>query len=1065
MPISLPTVYRRPRRRAKRDVRTHFEALEERSLPAFTHWPGLLAPVTEAMPGETLDRALDLGTPDQTGRAEAVGTIGNGPAGPADVAWYRFTLNGPARVTLATLDKAAGSPFVGVLSLYNSDPQDYGDPYDPLGYRLLAQQDGSAQGGDATLTRDLSPGTYYVAVSGTGNRYFHPLLAGSGYPAASTGDYGLLLTATGLALGTAPGPVVLTSDPAAGATLDRSPFVARLNLSAPLDPSTIVPGQTTQLAWNPTGAFGDGNDQAVSLGGVNFSAAANELQLTPAAPLAPGYYRLFLAGDSTANAAVVAGVDGSPLGKTDAHPNGQDFTTTFQVTWVDGGATSDDTPATAHPLGNVAGTSVIQLAGAIGDDPAYNPASADPLLANPAAQVDLYHFRLVGTGHFALSAEVFAGRIGSSLDPALSLFERDANGGLQLVGVNDNSLNSAQATDGTTPLFNDPVLFAGLTAGDYYLAVSGTGNVPDPAAGVAPGTQGVFDPTVPHSGSNGYTTGPYVLNLLVQPDSVPPRVTATTPAYGFRFDAPPTQLVVQFSKPVNLEQLVYQTFRQRSSSELDAVFVQGAGGKKYYPRLIAYDRATNQATFLMLDGLANGWYQLHVSGSGPLGVTDFAGNPVVGNSLSGDYVVSFAVSGPARGTNGNPLLWLDQEPNNDLAHAQALGVLFPNEVSAGVVIQRDFRPGAKPAPGPAPRDTADYYTFQVLQQREYIISLTGYKPPSGPPLTLTDTSGHPIAAIVQGNGTAVKVNLAPGSYVIRIGGWTAAQAAGVAYRLRIGLGLSLENPPPLTSGPAPALRIQLATNTPPADPTPSPTPTPMPTPVPEPRNPSAPPADPPARLILTVTPATTPAAGIVSVVATTSTTSARPEAGLPPGALVGFSTAPVGGVRGDGSTGGAPAPDRLLLPGVGVSFAAGPVPLPVLVQTFSSGCEATATGPDQAPPPEEIHRALDQFWNRVLDTPSLGDWLKGWLGYWLDGWTLPAPGAPSADEGGGSDGMLRDDAQDGLLPDRTPPEAPAACALDWRWACAVAGLGACTSAPTRDRRQRTPGGGPDGGRT
>jgi hypothetical protein len=947
MPISLPTVQRRPRRHARGDVRPSFESLEERSLPAVTPWPGLFAPVTEAVPAETLDRALELGTLDRTGRAADVGAIGTGPAGAADVAWYRFTLAGPASVTLATRDKVAGSPFVGVLSLYNSDPQDFADPNDPVGYRLLARQDGLEQGGDATLTRDLSPGTYYVAVSGTGNPFFHPLVAGSGYPAASTGEYGLQLTATGLQLGTTPGPVVLTSDPAPGAALDRSPFVLRLNVSAPLDPNTLVPGQTVQLTYNPTGGFGDGNDQDVPLAGVNFSAAADELQLTPVAPLASGYYRLFLAGDQAANAAVVAGLDGSPLGKTDAHPGGADFTITFQVTGIDGGAGSDDTPATARELGHVAGAGLIQLAGAIGDDPAYNPASADPLLANPAAQVDLYHFRLVGTGHFALAAEVFAGRIGSPLDPALSLFERGADGTMQLVGVNDNSLNASPATDGSTPLFNDPVLFAGLTPGDYYLAVSGTGNLPDPSAGIAPVTQGVFDPTVSHSGSNGYTTGPYLLNLLVQPDSVAPQVTATTPADGAQLAAPPTQLVVQFSKPVNLEQLAYQTFQLKSSSEVDAVFVQGADGKKYYPRLVSYDPLSNRATFLMLDGLANGKYQLHLSGSGPLGLADLAGNPLVGNDPSGDHVVHFTVAGAPRGTSGNPLLWLDYEPNNDPAHAQPLGVLFPNELSAGVVIKRAFPPGSGPpgwqGPWQAPRDTADYYAFQILQQREYIISLAGYKPPSGPPVTLTDASGHAIAAIAQGNGSGVKVNLAPGSYVIRVGGWTPAQSAGVAYQLRIGLGLSLENPPPLTSGPAPALRIRLATNTPP--------PAPAPTPTPAPADPPAVPADPPARLVLAVPPPATPGTGIVAVVATTSTTGTPPAAGLPPGALVGLSAVPVGGVRGDGTPGSAPAPDRLLLPGVGVSFVGGPLRLPVLVQTFSSGSDVTTTGPDQAAPP------------------------------------------------------------------------------------------------------------------
>jgi hypothetical protein len=80
-----------------------------RSLPSVTAWPGLLRPLAETEPNDTLDQAQDLGNLTLSARGEAVGTIGNGPAGAADVDWYRFTLDGPARVTLATLDGTSGS--------------------------------------------------------------------------------------------------------------------------------------------------------------------------------------------------------------------------------------------------------------------------------------------------------------------------------------------------------------------------------------------------------------------------------------------------------------------------------------------------------------------------------------------------------------------------------------------------------------------------------------------------------------------------------------------------------------------------------------------------------------------------------------------------------------------------------------------------------------------------------------------------------------------------------------------------------------------------------------------
>src|SRR6185312_15776071 len=114
---------------------------------------------------------------------------------------------------------------------------------------------------------------------------------------------------------------------------------------------------------------------------------------------------------------------------------------------------------------------------------------------------------------------------------------------------NDYTLNPNKA------LSPDPVLFAGLTAGDYYLAVSGTGNVPDPALGELPGANGVFDPNVSHSGTGGYTTGDYVLNLEVDADNTPPQVVSTSLTANAVLTSPPTTLVVQFNKPVNLEEL------------------------------------------------------------------------------------------------------------------------------------------------------------------------------------------------------------------------------------------------------------------------------------------------------------------------------------------------------------------------------------------------------------------------------------------------------------------------------------------------------------------------------
>ena len=184
------------------------------------------------------------------------GSIGNGPAGAADVTWFHFNLADPARVDLDMSTPAGDPPFASVLSLYNNDPQDYSDPYDLDGHRLLAQVEANPSDGTADYTQDLGPGDYFVAISGAGNLDFSPVIAGSGFDGA-TGSYELTIRATDLGLSGA-GPTVLSSDPAAGAVLDSSPLAIRLEMSGPLDPNTILPGQTVQLFSGTDGMLGDG---------------------------------------------------------------------------------------------------------------------------------------------------------------------------------------------------------------------------------------------------------------------------------------------------------------------------------------------------------------------------------------------------------------------------------------------------------------------------------------------------------------------------------------------------------------------------------------------------------------------------------------------------------------------------------------------------------------------------------------------------------------------------------------------------------------------------------------
>ncbi len=792
-------------------ARPSVERLETRWVPNASPLASASS-LQEIEPNETIDQAHDLG--GLTEPVVVVGSIGNGPAGAADVTWYEFELGNPARVDFKLTTPAENPPFASVLSLYNNDPEDFGDPFDPSGHRLLTQVEANRSTGAVDYDQNLGPGDYFVAISGAGNLDFSPVVAGSGFDGA-TGIYELSLSATDLGLSGA-GPTVLSSDPASGAVLDGSPLAIRLEMSGPLNPGTIVAGQSVQLLFRPVGATAGDAGTSVGLSSVNFSAAANELQLFPAAPLAPGDYTVSLAGDSSMDQAVLAAPDGIPLGEDAAHPAGADYSMTFQVDGIDGvaGASgSDDSAATAHQLGDVAGAGLIQVNGAIGVDPSFNPSlSPDPTNPepqfSPANQVDLYQFEITEPGRYALLAEVFCGRIGSRLDPGISLFELDPSTGLLVfLAGNNNTLDPTQGTDGSIPLLTDSALTAGLCAGDYFLAVAGGANTPSPLEGQPPGSPGIYNPNQPGSAQNGWSVGPYVLNLMVQAAPEPPRVLASSPSSGEILDEAPQQITVQFSEPIDLEQLAFEAFETSPQGTLPQVFIEGADWARYYPRFVSYNRATNQAIFQMLDGLPNGSYTLHLSGPG--GLADLGGNPIAGNDPSGDHVIPFQVQGPARGISGNMTDGYTFLAQPAEGIPQNLGVLFPDELQAGVTINRLPENGTSPAPP----SISDQYIVQLLQNQTYSFSLSGSFLPVGAQVTLTNEAGQPVPLLASYSGQDFFAPLAAGTYTVTVNGWTAGQSANVSYQLTMDLVGQQDNAPPLVAGPAPLLQIHLESAT------------------------------------------------------------------------------------------------------------------------------------------------------------------------------------------------------------------------------------------------------------
>src|SRR3954451_15028605 len=92
---------RRGARYHRKATRLGLEPLEVRNLLAATLMAGPISLITELGPNDTLDLAQDVGDLGRRRGVAVAGLIGDGPAGPADVDWYRFTLDRPAHVSLS----------------------------------------------------------------------------------------------------------------------------------------------------------------------------------------------------------------------------------------------------------------------------------------------------------------------------------------------------------------------------------------------------------------------------------------------------------------------------------------------------------------------------------------------------------------------------------------------------------------------------------------------------------------------------------------------------------------------------------------------------------------------------------------------------------------------------------------------------------------------------------------------------------------------------------------------------------------------------------------------------
>lgn len=726
-----------PKRRRNSPI-TSIENLEIRNLLSGV----MSAAIPEAESNDTLDQSMDLGP---SGSAAVDGAIDrNG----ADVDWYAFTLLVASEVTL---DSSSGT-----VGLYNNAPGDPNDLLNPYGHRLLAQA--TAEGStDATITRSLAAGTYYVAVSGKGNSYFNPYLADSGL-AGETGTYTLEFSATAVS-----GPV--SGDPTPLA-IDASSVAVSVDFG-------------NALNFVPAVELFDSNGNAIPLAWTNYNSTVQQLQFVPNRALATGNYT-----------AVIKDAGGNVRSTLQVEVAGSSNTP------VDSG---DDTPATAIDLGELEAEDFVQVAGVIGDDPYYDFSSLIPG-HQPGNDVDLYHFHVSSESTVGFQAEVFARRFGSALDSGISLFRMDpVTGHLVLVTGNNDSSNSTPSAVQTLPLYRDSIIGAALEAGDYYLAVSDGLNTLSPLEHQSAGNgSGIFNPEQSHSGSAGTSTGAYVLNMRLVPLAPAPEVVSVSIADQSTLSSAPTELTMQFSQFVNITDVARLSYASSSSTNVSGIWIQDGRGNVYVPRLTSFDPTTFTARFAMIDRLPPGSYQLRVDGS--QGLTNLTGTAVTTDTTS------FKVSGPTAGTAGNPLVWTHDPQTDASATTQPLGTLFPSELATGVSIVRSGGTGSN-----RNNDQFDEYSFSVTQNGRYSLSFGGAELPSGVSYQIFDQQGNAVPLTLIGGGALGFVRLTSGNYTLRIGDWPANSARSIDYQFQIRNPFQPDDAVPLFSGAAPAIGLRLVT--------------------------------------------------------------------------------------------------------------------------------------------------------------------------------------------------------------------------------------------------------------
>lgn len=366
-------------------------------------------------PGEPNDSiASAVPVPLVGGRATVTGYAGNGEHGVADVDLLSMTL---VAGSILTVDLDARSLPQG------SSLDSYLRLFDASGRQLAANDD--ADGSlDSRLSHTVATGgTYYVGISAFGNSSYDPLVAGSGDPGLTEGEYSVAITA---ALPPLVADIVdVTPDPRlSGVEAIRFGF-NRPAKNVGLDDLVLTRGGVILRLDMATLAPID--DVSWSLG--------NLWDLTSS----PGSYSLVLRADSSG----IVDDNGMPLSASAS----DSWTVSPPVVTADAG----DTMAKAVRIDtNAVVRSGVRLPGQVGDG------------SRGAKDVDFYRISLARGQRLVIDLDAASLPVKSPLDAHLRLF----NSSGRQIASNDDFNGSVDSL----------ISFTARSAGTYYVGVSGFGN-------------------------------------------------------------------------------------------------------------------------------------------------------------------------------------------------------------------------------------------------------------------------------------------------------------------------------------------------------------------------------------------------------------------------------------------------------------------------------------------------------------------------------------------------------------------------------------------------------------